>query len=82
MKKVTLDNMPTVGIDDVGSNTPIFAKYGSKLIGMVVQNQDHSDKWIIRSGGCLGYTGYFDTRRGLIEHGKDTGLTFHVEDEK
>ena len=68
MRKIVLPRkgMDTISVYDVDENTPIFAKKGGVLHGMLVKD---SEGWIVRIGGENGAYGYRKTLRECIEDG-------------
>ena len=70
MKKIILESeVKEVMVSDITGNTPIFVINKGKIIGMVVNDYDHNkNRWIHRTGGANGCSGYYDTIEKLIEH--------------
>lgn len=79
MKRIILPSQEQdLILSEVDELTPIFAKMGGKLIGMIVQEKDG---WILRLGGHIGSSGYHKTRKDLIEVSmQEFGIEFYVED--
>ncbi len=77
MKRIIIDkNEGTINLSDVDELSPVFAKRGGILQGMVVKE---SEGWILRTGGTFGATGHHPTLRGCIESCAAHKYEFFVE---
>ncbi len=77
MRKVILKSESPVEIfiDDIDRDEPIFAKQHGKFAGMLIKE---NDRWILRTGGEFGATGYHDTIRDCIESCLEYNFEFFV----
>lgn len=64
--------------EDLIISTPIFAMKQGKLAGLLVREKD---RWILRIGGPVGATGWYDTRKQCMQSCIGLGYTFFVEEE-
>ncbi len=62
-------------LDKVNRWSPIFAKKGDKLCGMVIQE---GDSWILKIGSTSGATGYHDSLKACLESCLVYGYQFFV----
>ena len=84
MKKVIVrKTFDSVYLEDLDKWIPIFAKKAGKLFGMIVLENDQTEKpkgWILRTGKDYGAYGFSDTLEKCIQRGMDHGYEFFVED--
>ncbi len=87
MKKVILNDATTISLHDISEYTPIFAKRGGVMAGMIVhetacgnEDVDYEDHhgWILRTGGSVGSTGFHKTREECIENCVVHNYEFYV----
>ncbi len=84
MKRITIERPKVIPdeplyLDRVSENTPIFAKWGDRIKGMVIKE---GAGWVLRTGGSnRGYCGHYRGRTELL-HELETrySLTLHVEE--
>ena len=82
MKKIILERKKEdiINLYEISEYTPIFAKMNNKLVGMVVQENDHNYQWTLKLGGCINCSGIFDTREECMLSANRYGYTFYIED--
>jgi len=69
-----------VYLDNVNKGTPIFVKKDGKLIGMLV-HEPRNGGWIIRLGGEIGATGYWESRLACMQHASNRyNYIFHTDE--
>ena len=76
MKKVITEETG-INLSEVPEDTPIFAKKGGKLKGMLVKD---GEGWITRIGGGIGSSGHHSSRKGCIKRDSGFGFEFFIED--
>ena len=66
-----------INLLEVPEDTPIFAKKGGKLRGMMVKE---GGGWIIRTGGEFSSSGWYSSRKECIKKDSGFGFEFFIED--
>ncbi len=85
MKKVITDKEKAneVYLSELHENVPIFAKNKhGELAGMLIQEPSgypNEGRWILKTGGVLGSTGYHNTRQACIDACTHYGYEFYVD---
>ncbi len=78
MKRIIIkpeEQCDTINLDEVRSNTLIFAKENGKLAGVVVREEKG---WILRIGGPYSTNGYKESRQECLCVGRKSGYEFYV----
>ncbi len=85
MKRITLERPKVIPdeplyLDRVSETTPIFAKWGDRIKGMVIKE---GAGWVLRTGGRKWMCGHHPDRAELLhELEARYSLTLHVEEEE
>jgi exosome complex RNA-binding protein Rrp4 len=79
MRKIIMDGKDGyISFNDVNKCTPIIAKVGDVVKGMIVKEDNTG--WILRIGGSAGSYGHSSTLKECIDKGrKNFGYEFYCE---